>query len=53
MCTPGVEIEVTATSIPASSMKDNISSLDQSGGLMPPTGLSLSLVSRQKKSGRM
>src|SRR5580692_8355912 len=52
-CTPGVEIEVMATLMPASSMKDSIRSASQGGGAMPPTGWAASLVSRKKKSGRM
>jgi hypothetical protein len=53
MCTPGVLIDVTATSMPASSMNESIRSVFHGGGAMPPTGLCASFVSRKKKSGRM
>jgi hypothetical protein len=49
----GVLIEVTATSMPASSRNDSVLARDQGGGAMPPTGRSASLVARQKKSGSM
>jgi hypothetical protein len=53
VCTPGVLIEVTATSMPASSRNDSVLARDQGGGAMPPTGRAASLVARQKKSGSM
>jgi len=53
MCTPGVLIDVTATSISASSMNERVLSRDHGAGAMPPTGPCWSFVSRQKKSGRM
>src|SRR5260370_13522889 len=49
--TPGVLMEVTATSMPASSRNESALARDQGGGAMPPTGLSPSLVACQKKSG--
>jgi hypothetical protein len=45
--------DITATSIPASSMKEIIASLDHSSGASPPTGAWESFVARQKKSGKM
>ncbi len=48
-----VLIEVTATSMPASSRNDSAPARDQGGGAMPPTGLSPSLAACQKKSGSM
>jgi len=53
MWTPGVLMEVIATSISASSMYDRVDSFDQGAGKMPPTGLCASFVARQKTSGRM
>jgi len=50
--TPGVDIDSTATSIPASSMNPRAVDSVHSGGVIPPTGFAPSFVSRQKKSGR-
>jgi hypothetical protein len=48
-----VLIEVTATSMPASSRNESVLARDHGAGAIPPTGWSLSLVARQKKSGSM
>jgi len=48
-----VLIEVTATSMPASSRNDSALARDQGGGAMPPTGSRPLSVACQKKSGRM
>ena len=48
----GVLIEVTATSMPASSRNESVLARDQGGGAMPPTGWSPSLVAPPEKIGQ-